>query len=112
MQEEHEVAVLQLGPASKKEEEKELTYSLPAFRVSYVKRKSPQMRRNLRFQGARLWAFLLLMLCSSGKTAFCRADGCASPSGWESLYPTKLHDHPARKDSLQSGQRQAAVAEV
>lgn len=30
------------------------------------------MRRNLRFQGATPWVFLLLMLCFSGETAFCR----------------------------------------
>jgi len=64
--------VLQLDPGSKKEEKK-LACVLPAFRVSYVKSKSPQKRRNLRFQGAMLWVFVLLMLCSSGETpAFCR----------------------------------------
>lgn len=54
----HEKAVLQLGPSSS-EDEKELTCILLVFRVSSVKSKSPEMRRNLRFQGATLWFSLL-----------------------------------------------------
>lgn len=41
-----------------------------------------------------------------------RADGRASPSGWESLYPSTLHDHPARKGSLQSARKRAPEVEV
>lgn len=66
------MVVLQLGPASKKEVVKELACILPAFRVSYVNSKPSQKRRILRFQGAMLWVLILLMLCSSGETAFCR----------------------------------------
>lgn len=58
------MTVLQLGPASKKEEEKELAYILQVFRVSYVNSKSPQMRRILRFQGAVLWVFFFCSCCA------------------------------------------------
>lgn len=85
-----------------------------AFRVSYIKGKSPQMRRNLWFQRAATLGF-----CSAHavlfwrNSAFCRElmDAPHSLWGWAST-PCKLHDHPMMKEGSQSGQKWAAEAEV
>lgn len=40
--------------------------------VPFGKGKSPQTRRNFRFQGAMGWGFLLVMMCFSGEATFSR----------------------------------------
>lgn len=64
--------VLQLGPANKEGEEKELTCILPAFRVTYVKSYIIIINEE-EFKISGISALgLLLRLCSSGKASLCR----------------------------------------